>query len=310
MGSQLGQLLDVAYNIEYGAESSVQSSLNLIYLLGYLGPGQLRVFGKSDEKYHVRGGNDQIASRPRRCARRPDHDRLGARLRQEDANRRIHARAQARHEDEDGRGRRARARAARSRSCGAPSTWPSRVSPRASCRQSPSSEWERTRSSTSSSRAATGAASARPGRRTRTGATRARGRSPAPSPVKSGLLVDYTGGTIGSSFGSGTPTSRGRSSSSRQIEPVLPGHLAVLEREGDRSTSGRATRGRSAPTPTGRSASTPPSPAIEGRQEGRAHFCGEHTSVDFQGYLNGAVDTGERAAGEVVGDLRIARGRG
>jgi monoamine oxidase len=61
--SRLGQLLDVAYNIEYGAESSVQSSLNLVYLLGYVGPGQLRVFGKSDEKYHVRGGNDQVPSR-------------------------------------------------------------------------------------------------------------------------------------------------------------------------------------------------------------------------------------------------------
>jgi monoamine oxidase len=42
---------------------------------------------------------------------------------------------------------------------------------------------------------------------------------------------------------------------------------------------------------------------IEGRQEGNAHFCGEHTSVDSQGYLNGGVETGERAASEVVADL-------
>ena len=39
------------------------------------------------------------------------------------------------------------------------------------------------------------------------------------------------------------------------------------------------------------------------RQEGNCHFCGEHTSIDFQGYLNGAVETGERAAGEVIDDL-------
>ena len=64
-GSKLGQLLDVAYNIEYGAESSVQSSLNMLYLLGYAGQGQLRIFGKSNEKYHVRGGNDQIPARSR-----------------------------------------------------------------------------------------------------------------------------------------------------------------------------------------------------------------------------------------------------
>ncbi|HEX4678469.1 MAG TPA: FAD-dependent oxidoreductase, partial [Gaiellaceae bacterium] len=60
--SPLGQMLDVAYNIEYGAETTVQSSLNMLYLLGYTGPGQFRTFGKSNEKFHVRGGNDQIAS--------------------------------------------------------------------------------------------------------------------------------------------------------------------------------------------------------------------------------------------------------
>jgi monoamine oxidase len=48
MASRLGQLLDVAYNIEYGAESAEQSSLNLLYLLGYVGQGQFRVFGKSN----------------------------------------------------------------------------------------------------------------------------------------------------------------------------------------------------------------------------------------------------------------------
>jgi monoamine oxidase len=61
--SKLGQLLDVAYNIEYGAETNVQSSLNMLYLLGYSGQGQLRIFGPSNEKYHVRGGNDQIPAR-------------------------------------------------------------------------------------------------------------------------------------------------------------------------------------------------------------------------------------------------------
>ena len=61
MSSRLGQLLAVAYNIEYGAEPQNQSSLNLLYLLGYSGQGQLRIFGPSNEKYHVAGGNDQIA---------------------------------------------------------------------------------------------------------------------------------------------------------------------------------------------------------------------------------------------------------
>src|SRR5207302_55941 len=37
--AKLGQLLDIAYNIEFGAETNVQSALNLIYLLGFSGPG-------------------------------------------------------------------------------------------------------------------------------------------------------------------------------------------------------------------------------------------------------------------------------
>ena len=61
--SQLGQMLDVAYNIEYGAETTAQSSLNMLYLLGYVGPGQFRTFGKSNEKFHVRGGNDLVVTR-------------------------------------------------------------------------------------------------------------------------------------------------------------------------------------------------------------------------------------------------------
>ena len=61
--SRIGQFLDVAYNIEYGAESAEQSSLNLLYLLGYRGPGNFRLFGASNEKYHVAGGNDQITDR-------------------------------------------------------------------------------------------------------------------------------------------------------------------------------------------------------------------------------------------------------
>ena len=39
------------------------------------------------------------------------------------------------------------------------------------------------------------------------------------------------------------------------------------------------------------------------RAQGNCHFAGEHTSIDFQGYLNGAVETGERAAGEILADL-------
>src|SRR5262245_14146128 len=60
-GSPFGQLLDAAYNIEYGADTNIQSSLNLIYLLGFnQTPGNFSIFGKSDERYHIAGGNQSL----------------------------------------------------------------------------------------------------------------------------------------------------------------------------------------------------------------------------------------------------------
>jgi monoamine oxidase len=59
--SPLGQMLDVAYAIEYGADTRVQSSLNLVYLLGFQpNASDLSVYGTSDEKFHIRGGNQQL----------------------------------------------------------------------------------------------------------------------------------------------------------------------------------------------------------------------------------------------------------
>ena len=58
--SPLGALLDVAYNIEYGAETKEQSSLNLLYLIGYSRPNTFETFGESDEKFRIHGGNDQV----------------------------------------------------------------------------------------------------------------------------------------------------------------------------------------------------------------------------------------------------------
>jgi monoamine oxidase len=43
--------------------------------------------------------------------------------------------------------------------------------------------------------------------------------------------------------------------------------------------------------------------AIAARSEGTIHFAGEHTSVANQGFLDGAVETGERAAGRILRKL-------
>ena len=60
-GSRLGALLNAAYNEEYGAETTDQAALNLIYLLGYKsGPGTWSIYGASDERYHIVGGNANL----------------------------------------------------------------------------------------------------------------------------------------------------------------------------------------------------------------------------------------------------------
>ena len=59
--SPMGKLLDLAYATEYGADTTEQSALNLVYLLGYqASPGNFSIFGASDERSHIIGGNQQL----------------------------------------------------------------------------------------------------------------------------------------------------------------------------------------------------------------------------------------------------------
>ncbi|MFE2170142.1 flavin monoamine oxidase family protein [Streptomyces sp. NPDC059447] len=60
-GSQLGRFIDVAYNVEYGADTDRQSALALVLLMGYQpNPGNFNVWGQSNERYHITGGNDRL----------------------------------------------------------------------------------------------------------------------------------------------------------------------------------------------------------------------------------------------------------
>ncbi|TAH43108.1 MAG: FAD-dependent oxidoreductase, partial [Gammaproteobacteria bacterium] len=57
----LRKLIEVAYTTEMGLECDEQSALNL---LTFIDPGTeaFRIFGESDERFHVRGGNDRIVT--------------------------------------------------------------------------------------------------------------------------------------------------------------------------------------------------------------------------------------------------------
>jgi monoamine oxidase len=301
MSSKLGQLLDVAYNIEYGAECNVQSSLNMLYLLGYSGQGQLRIFGPSNEKYHVRGGNDQIpAALAQRLAGQITTGSELVALKQ-----------------------------------GTGGTWT------LSFRQGTATKdvtadhvvlalpFSILRSSVDLKRAgfpprkttainelgmgtnsklhvqfksrlwnslgSNGETYADTGYQNTWEVTRGQ-------PGSAGILVDYTGGNIGASFGSGTPTSRAQQFLG-QIEPVLPGitkqwngSATVDWWQGNQWSKGSYSYWKVGQyTKFG---------GAEGEQVGTCHFCGEHTSVDFQGYLNGGVETGQRAAAEILAALK------
>jgi monoamine oxidase len=61
--SSFGRLLDAAYAEEYGANTTDQASLNLVYLLAFQpddSHGHLSIFGESDERFHIAGGNQQL----------------------------------------------------------------------------------------------------------------------------------------------------------------------------------------------------------------------------------------------------------
>jgi monoamine oxidase len=298
--SRLGQLLDVAYNIEYGAESKEQSSLNLLYLLGYSGQGQFRVFGPSNEKYHVRGGNDQI---PAGLAARLAGQimtgselvavtrsaagaytltfRQGSRTVSVTADKLVLALPFSilrRSVDISQAGFSSRKLQAISEmGMGTNSKLHVQFTRR---------HWNALGSN--------GETFADTGYQNSWEVSRAQ-------PGTSGILVDYTGGKIGASFGSGTPTTRAQQFLA-QIEPVLPdlSHYWNGKATIDFWTAYPWTRGSYSYWKVGQYTAFA---GIEGQQEGNAHFCGEHTSIDFQGYLNGAVETGERAAGEVIDDL-------
>jgi monoamine oxidase len=57
---ELHAILVSAYRGEFGLECEEQSALNLIYLIGSDEPDPFRIFGESDERYHIHGGNDQV----------------------------------------------------------------------------------------------------------------------------------------------------------------------------------------------------------------------------------------------------------
>ena len=300
--SNLGRVLDIAYNIEYGAECSIQSSLNLLYLLGYRGQGQFRVFGASNEKYHVRGGNDQIAKRL--------GDALGSQISLGTALTAIKQNATGSFT------------LTFSKDAGSLTVTVDRVVlalPFSLLRAVNYSKvgFEPLKV-TAIKELAMGTNSklhvefkdrfwygagnngntyADTGYQNTWEVSRAQ-------PGGKGLLVDYTGGNAGASFGTGTPSSRAQQFMS-QLQPQFPG-TKVSDHWTGRATvdywaGNQWAKGSYSYWKVGQYTKFS---GMEGIRQGNCHFAGEHTSTDNQGYLEGAVETGQRVVDEILGDLK------
>jgi monoamine oxidase len=272
----------------------------MLYLLGFSGQGQLRIFGTSNEKYHVRGGNDQIPTllgnalngqislgselssikRNSNGSYGLSFKLAGGGTRAVTADRVVLALPFSilRSVDYSKAGFSAlKNTAIQELGMGTNSKLHAQFTSR---------HW--------ASLGCNGATYADTGYQNTWDVTRAQ-------PGASGILVDYTGGTIGASFGSGTPTDRA-SQFLGQLEPVLPGISARWNGRAtvDYWTGYPWTKGSYSYWKVGQYTKFS---GAERLQDGACHFAGEHTSIDFQGYLNGAVESGERAADEVVAAL-------
>ena len=297
--SKLGQLLDVAYNIEYGAESSAQSSLNMLYLLGYVGPGQFRTFGKSNEKLHVRGGNDQI---PILLG-----EALGSRIELGLALAAIKRNTSGTYTLTLSKGGGSTTVTADHVVLALPFSLLRSVDwskagfdevKQIAIRELPMGTNSKLqlqfRTRFWRDLGSNGETYSDLGYQNTWEVSRAQAGT-------AGILVDYTGGTIGASFGSGTAATRAKQFLA-QLEPVLPGATAQWNGRAtlDDWTGYPWTKGSYSYWKVGQYTKFS---GAEKEASGACHFCGEHTSQDFQGYLNGAVETGERAAGEVLDAL-------
>jgi monoamine oxidase len=304
INSKFGQLLDVASNIEYGAESNEQSALNLIYLLGFSRKRPFQLFGSSDERFHIHGGNDQI---PTILAKRLESQIVtGTRL-------------VAIKENCNGSYTLTFQNATNTLDVTADKvvlTTPFSILrtsvdySKAGLRPLKITAIEELGMGTNTklhvqfhnrywnNLGCNGETFSDRGYQNTFEASRAQA-------GKNGILVNYTGEIISTDFNRDTPQEQAEKFL-KQLEPVLPGISSKW--------NGLATRDNWLENPFTfgsysyrKVGQYMKFAGIEGEREGtkgNLHFAGEHTSIEFQGYMNGAVESGERAAQEILGDLK------
>jgi monoamine oxidase len=316
--SHLGKLLDVAYTIEFGAQTTEQTALGLIGLLGYQpAPGEFDLFGTSDERFHIRGGNQRLP-RAIAAALPAGTVRLGWRLislvvnadstqtltftvdgaiRTVTADHTVLAiplgvmkRIDFSRARFDERKRAAYAAMPMGASGKLQLQFESRL-------------WNGTGAWPGRS---TGGSYADTGYQSTWDVSRAQ-------PGTQGILVNFLGGDVARSFSpdrafGSSDVPKIREYALRfldQIEPVYPGLTKLWNGKALLSTwyLNRYTYGSYSYWPTGYCQHFA---GYEGVRQGNVHFAGEHCSVDYQGYMEGGAQEGQRAAGEIIADLTVS----
>lgn len=118
-----------------------------------------------------------------------------------------------------------------------------------------------------------------------------------------GILNFYSGGSTAARAGEGTPEERAHDALAH-VEPLLPGigsawNGRVIRNAWDRHPW---THGSYSLLKPGQYTTLH---GVEDTSEGRVHFAGEQSSLLYAGYMNGAIESGRRAAREIVAALQM-----
>ncbi len=289
----LRTLLDVAYTSEYGREVGEQSYLNLLYLIGRRAE-PFQIFGESDERYTLAEGNDALVSGMVAVLRSPV--RLGHALES------VRARA-------DGtllttfraNGRSVEAVADKLvlalpfnqlRRCEL------RVSlPAAKLRSIQTLPYGTNAKVMVGMRARPWALAGAAGTSFHDRVFHESWDSSRGYPAAGAVVTSFTGGRFGVTVGEGSAHAQG-ARFVRELDRVFPGASAAYTGDAVRFhwPSARWFDGSYGCYEPGAYTSYVGS---EAEAVGNVHFCGEHTSTEAQGYLEGAVESGERVAREI-----------
>lgn len=292
-------LLEVAYNIEYGLETDVQGFLNLMFLIS-TDTTKLEIFGDSDERFHTKDGNDTFITK---LAAGLDPGQLVT----ETALEAIRRASDGRYVLSFASGASAKEVTADHVVLALPFSIlreldvtldlpaPKRLAidelgygtnAKLMCGFS-SRPWRDTHGSN--------------GEVFSDLAFQSTWETSRLQPGKSGILTNYTGGDAGVAIGQGTPEQR-MADFLDELDQVFPGAKAA--------SNGKVARMHWPTAPHVKASYAcykvgqyTTICGVESERFENVHFCGEHTSLDAQGYMEGAALTGAAAALEVGADL-------